>query len=228
MNPAWMCFGLRPTAVTCPPTESFLPVEIMWVSADEKMTRSSITSQEWKKQFFVTLFNGCHNIVHGSYRMSHYSDSALLCVMPRFDCRIHYITSWIYVVWKTSCKVEPLSLQCCPVWRDYPYQYNSKPLWSWAHLTCTQVWSSGKVTWVQSWRWIEMKKVIPRQLCLFRNCCVQVGFIQSAAWENPQKWSVDISQLPFGQDVTLSGYRWSSQVNLSMKKKHVRKKHKSF
>lgn len=212
-------FGLRPTAVTFPLTESFLPVEIMWVSADEKGTWSSITSQEWKRQFFVTLFHGCHNTVHGSYRMSHYSDSALLCVVPRFDCGIHYD---ILDLCRVKNKLQPLLLQCCPVWSAY--RCNSKISWSWAHFTCTQVWSFGKVTWVQSWRWTELKNLISQQLCLFRNCCVHVCFIQSAAWESPQKWSVDISQLPVDQDVTLSEYGWSSQVNLSMRKDHVRKK----
>lgn len=104
-------FGLRrPTAVTFPPTESFLPVEIMWVWADEKRTWSSITSQKWKRQFFVTLFHGCHNTVHGSYRMSHYSDSALLCVAPCFDCGIHYD-----ILYFMSCEkqVEEWSLCRC-------------------------------------------------------------------------------------------------------------------
>lgn len=95
-----MCFW--PTAGTFPPTESFLPVEIMWVPADGKRTWSSITSQEWKRQFFVTLFHGCQNTVHGSYRTSHYSDSALLCVTPRFDCGIHH---HILDLWRVKNKL---------------------------------------------------------------------------------------------------------------------------
>lgn len=135
-NPAWLCFW--PTAGTFPPTETFLPVEIMWVSADGKRTRSSITSQEWKRQFFVTLFHGCHNTVHGSYRTSHYSDSALLCVAPRFDCGIHH---HILDFWHVKKQVAEWSLCRCKAAQSEEMQLKALVDLSTFHLcTCVVVW----------------------------------------------------------------------------------------
>lgn len=133
----------------------------------------------------------------------------LLYFVSRLVLIVEYITTfWIYDMWKTSCRMEPLSLQSCPVWRDA-----TQNLWTWAPFTCAQMWSFGKVTWAQCWRWTELKNGIPQQLCLLSNCCVHVCFIKSAALESLQKKSVDISHLPVSRDVTLSENGWSSEVN---------------